>query len=69
MKVKIFSGTIAEMQKQINNFIATDAREVSHLAVGTNDKGATIIVMTYIESEAAAAKAKKAEKNEVVEEN
>jgi len=61
MKVKIFTGTVAEMQKSMNNFLASDVREVSHLAVGADDKGKTVIVLTYVESEAAKAKANKAE--------
>lgn len=51
MKVKIFNGTVAEMQKQMSSFMSIEVREVAHIAVGSDDKGKTVIVVTYIESE------------------
>jgi hypothetical protein len=50
MKVKIFSGTTSEMQKAINAFLKTDVKEISQMVIGLDDKGKTIIAISYIEN-------------------
>ena len=50
MKVKIFSGTTTEMQKQINAFLKSDVKEINQMVIGVDDKGKTIIAISYIEN-------------------